>query len=344
VDVGGDFSGTGGVVTSGGACEVLVQTGGGLLVDGDDGSRCGGAGHVDDALILLVGVLVEEVGRVGFASSVGVGFRSVADGIEGVAELVTGDGGAVGAFFSPAGHLAVLVVGVVPIGGVFPLGLGSAPQGVVGVGVTGEDDCVFVGVDNAREASVTVEGLGGRQDQVAVLLRGGGGDGGQWLVPAVGPLVIALDQGFEATGGAGVGVGQGVGLEGCSKGGSTVLGIVGPGYRPAQRGVCFGGELVAASVGEGAGAAAVGHGSAATLLVVGDGAHIRGGIAVVDRGEVSGGVVSVAWAFVGVVKVAHQPVALGIVVPRGGGVACGTKASAVRGAQMVNRSLPPGFR
>ena len=103
--------------------------------------------------------------------------------------------------------------------------------------------------------------------------------------------------------------------------------------------------MVASGVGEGAGAAAVGDRSAATLQVVGDGADIRGGIAVVDGGEVACRVVGVpgfnsacpcagfeaarrgvgvAWALVGVVELAHQPAALGIVVPCGGGVACGS--------------------
>jgi len=213
VDVCGDFSGRGGVVSAGGAREVFAQTGGGLLVDGDDGCRGRGAGHVDDALIFLAGVLVEEVGRVGFGASVGIGFCPVSDEIEGVTELVAGDRRAIGALFNPAGHLAVLVVGVVPIGGVFPLCLCATTEGVVGVGVAGEDSGVFVGVDDACEASVAVEGFGRRQDQVAVLSRGGDGDGAERLIPAVGPLVIALGEGFEATGGAGVGVGQGVGLE-----------------------------------------------------------------------------------------------------------------------------------
>ena len=114
---------------------------GGLEIDGDGGVAAGAALDLGEAGDGALGVLVEVVGGVGLEAEVGTagvaavgGGLAVADVIEAVLELLSGDGGAIGPEAFAGSDLAESVVLVNPVAAVGVGGAGALVGGVVVVG------------------------------------------------------------------------------------------------------------------------------------------------------------------------------------------------------------------
>jgi len=123
-----------------------------------------GSGHVALEDLVEVADLVighAKVQAVGVAA--GLGLHPVADGVEGVAKLLAGHGGAVGPIAFAGGHLAEGVVLINPVGAVREGVLGALVGGVVVVGISRSQQPIAGGQRRNLRQPV----------QIIILLRGG---------------------------------------------------------------------------------------------------------------------------------------------------------------------------